>query len=187
MPPSVVLRHYHRRLVVRASSSFKNHSFFLELGTSVPSHHLLPRALRHRHLHLVVVLEVPNPPIAASSLSWSLSALRLLNRSLESRSSTKKRILDFEGFDIEELPVLRTIFCNGDIQYLSELQKLKIHSCFRLEELIPVTDIGEDVLPKLQMLLPLQEISLKLTAKSTAKPSIILKFDGKIDGRGGHY
>ncbi|QHO51059.1 uncharacterized protein DS421_1g27610 [Arachis hypogaea] len=37
LPPSVALRHYHRRLVVRASSSFKNCSFFfLELGASVP-------------------------------------------------------------------------------------------------------------------------------------------------------
>ncbi|XLR39356.1 hypothetical protein S83_024016, partial [Arachis hypogaea] len=46
-----------------------------------------------------------------------------------------------------------TIFCNGAIQYLSELQILKIHSCFRLEELILVTEIGENVLPKLEVLL----------------------------------
>ncbi|RYQ87774.1 hypothetical protein Ahy_B09g095315 isoform C [Arachis hypogaea] len=41
LPPSVALRHY-RRLVFRASSSFKNRSFFfLELDASVPGIHLL--------------------------------------------------------------------------------------------------------------------------------------------------
>ncbi|RYR67990.1 hypothetical protein Ahy_A03g014461 [Arachis hypogaea] len=60
MPPSVALRHYHRRLVVRASSSFKNRSFFfLDLGASVPGIHLLHRApaavrraLSHHRLRL---------------------------------------------------------------------------------------------------------------------------------------
>ncbi|KAL4356437.1 hypothetical protein AHAS_Ahas09G0086600 [Arachis hypogaea] len=77
-------------MVVRVSSSFKNRSFFLELGASVPGLHLLRcapaavrcapaavrRALRHHRLCLVVVLEVHNPPIAASSSSSaSLSLL----------------------------------------------------------------------------------------------------------------
>ncbi|XLS70920.1 hypothetical protein HN51_027785 [Arachis hypogaea] len=90
LPPSVAFRHYHRRMVVRVSSSFKNRSFFLELGASVPGLHLLRcapaavrcapaavrRALRHHRLCLVVVLEVHNPPIAASSSSSaSLSLL----------------------------------------------------------------------------------------------------------------
>ncbi|XLU70807.1 hypothetical protein S245_029860, partial [Arachis hypogaea] len=62
LPPSVALRHYHRRLVVGASSSFKNRNFFfLELSASVPDIHLLHRALAavrralsHHRLRLVV-------------------------------------------------------------------------------------------------------------------------------------
>ncbi|XP_015943669.1 probable disease resistance protein At4g27220 [Arachis duranensis] len=54
---------------------------------------------------------------------------------------------------LKNCPFLITIFCNGAIQYLSELQKLEIHSCFRLEELIPIIEVGEDVLPKLEVLL----------------------------------
>ncbi|RYR42310.1 hypothetical protein Ahy_A08g038768 isoform A [Arachis hypogaea] len=69
MPPSVALRHYHRRLVVRASSSFKNRSFFfLDLVVSVPGIHLLyrapaavRRALSHHRLRLVVA-DSSNPP-----------------------------------------------------------------------------------------------------------------------------
>ncbi|QHO46804.1 uncharacterized protein DS421_6g190800 [Arachis hypogaea] len=69
LPPSVALRHYHRRLVVRASSSFKNRSFFfLELGASISGIHLLYRApaavcraLSHHRLCLVVA-DSSNPP-----------------------------------------------------------------------------------------------------------------------------
>ncbi|QHO30347.1 uncharacterized protein DS421_8g232460 [Arachis hypogaea] len=69
LPPSVALRHYHRRLVVRASSSFKNRSFFfLDLVVSVPGIHLLyrapaavRRALSHHRLRLVVA-DSSNPP-----------------------------------------------------------------------------------------------------------------------------
>ncbi|XLU49810.1 hypothetical protein S245_044624, partial [Arachis hypogaea] len=60
LPASVALKHYHRRLVVRASSFFKNRSFFfLELGALVPGIHLLHRApaavrraLNHHRLRL---------------------------------------------------------------------------------------------------------------------------------------
>ncbi|XLS91596.1 hypothetical protein HN51_067604, partial [Arachis hypogaea] len=53
---------------------------------------------------------------------------------------------------LNNCPRLRTIFRNWAIQYLSELQKLEIHICMELEELI-VTEIGEEVLPKLEVLL----------------------------------
>ncbi|MED6206988.1 hypothetical protein PIB30_031664 [Stylosanthes scabra] len=54
---------------------------------------------------------------------------------------------------LKNCPLLRTISCNGAIQYLSELQKLEIHSCSKFEELITDTDIGENVLPRLEVLL----------------------------------
>ncbi|XP_057756183.1 uncharacterized protein LOC130975399 [Arachis stenosperma] len=129
LPPSVTLRHYHRRLVVRASSSFKNRSFFfLDLGASVSGIHLLHRApaairraLSHHRLRLVVA-DSSNPPPSSelcSSPGFYLrhdsapSLRRLLRRkthlhssflpsSSESRSSTKKKTLDFD--DSEEKP-----------------------------------------------------------------------------------
>ncbi|XLU98286.1 hypothetical protein S245_012626, partial [Arachis hypogaea] len=122
LPPSVALRHYHRRLVVRASSSFKNRNFFfLELGASVPGIHLLRRApaavhhaLRHHHLCLVATGS-SNPPPSSESCSLpglclrhnSSPLLRLLRRktllhsnflpsSSERRSLPKKKTLGFE-------------------------------------------------------------------------------------------
>ncbi|RYR67869.1 hypothetical protein Ahy_A03g014322 isoform D [Arachis hypogaea] len=79
MPPSVALRHYHRRLVVRASSSFKNRSFFfLDLVASVPGIHLLHRApatvcraLSHHRLRLVVA-DSSNPPPSSELCSTVL-------------------------------------------------------------------------------------------------------------------
>ncbi|XP_072065223.1 uncharacterized protein [Arachis hypogaea] len=76
LPLSVDLRHYHHRLVVRASSSFKNCSFFfLELGASVPGIHLLHRApaavrraLSHQRLRLVVA-DSSNLPLSSELCS----------------------------------------------------------------------------------------------------------------------
>ncbi|RYR35556.1 hypothetical protein Ahy_A10g050698 isoform B [Arachis hypogaea] len=57
-----------------------------------------------------------------------------------------------KGFDIEELPTFKNLFSQSGYSILTELQKLEIHSCMELEELI-VTQIGEEVLPKLEVLL----------------------------------
>nr|XP_025674243.2 3-ketoacyl-CoA synthase 4-like [Arachis hypogaea] len=128
LQPSVALRHYHRRLVVRASSSFKNRSFFfLDIGASVPGIHLLHRApaavcraLSHHRL-LLVVADSSNPPPSSELCSSpglclhhdSAPLLRLLSRkthlhssflpsSSESRSSTKNKTLDFDGQYVPE-------------------------------------------------------------------------------------
>ncbi|XLU81383.1 hypothetical protein S245_004803, partial [Arachis hypogaea] len=117
LSPSVALRHYHRCLVVRASSSFKNHSFFfLELSASFHGIHLFRRAptavhrtLRHYRLCLVATGS-SNPPPSSESCSLprlylrhdSAPLLKLLRRktllcsnffpsSSERRSLTRKK------------------------------------------------------------------------------------------------
>ncbi|RYR50861.1 hypothetical protein Ahy_A06g025866 isoform B [Arachis hypogaea] len=111
---------YHRRLVVRAKSSFKNRSFFfLDLGASVPGIHLLHRApaavrraLSHHRLRLVVA-DSSNPPPSSELCSSPGLCLRhdsapssqtahFLPSSSESRSSTKKKTLDFDGQYVPE-------------------------------------------------------------------------------------
>ena len=54
---------------------------------------------------------------------------------------------------LNNCPSLKSIFSNGAIQYLSELEILKVNSCPEFEELIVVTEIGDHVLPKLEVLL----------------------------------
>ncbi|XLV01439.1 hypothetical protein S245_015776 [Arachis hypogaea] len=98
-PLSVALRHYHRRLVVRASSSFKNCSFFcLELGASVPGIHLLHRtpaavrrALSHHRLRLVVA-DSSNPPSSSELCSSPGLCLRHDSAPLFSDCSEEKPI-----------------------------------------------------------------------------------------------
>ncbi|QHN91685.1 50S ribosomal protein-2 [Arachis hypogaea] len=99
LPPSVALRHYHRRLVVRASSSFKNRSFFfLELGASVSGIHLLHcapatvrRALSHHRLRLVVA-DSSNPPPSSELCSSPGLCLRHDSAPLFSDCSEEKPI-----------------------------------------------------------------------------------------------
>ncbi|KAL4381213.1 hypothetical protein AHAS_Ahas04G0111000 [Arachis hypogaea] len=96
---AVALRHYHRRLVVRASSSFKNRSlFFLDLGASVPGIQLLHRApaavcraLNHHRLRLVVA-DSSNPPPSSEFCSSLGLCLCHDSASLFSDCSVKKPI-----------------------------------------------------------------------------------------------
>ncbi|MED6206981.1 hypothetical protein PIB30_031657 [Stylosanthes scabra] len=69
---------------------------------------------------------------------------------------------------LKNCPLLRTISCNGAIQYLSELQKLEIHSCSEIEELITDIEIGEDVLPRLEVLLLINLPRFKSLSTNTA-------------------
>ncbi|KAL4277095.1 hypothetical protein AHAS_Ahas20G0272900 [Arachis hypogaea] len=90
---------YHRRLVVRASSSFKNRSFFfLDLGASVPGIHLLHRApaavrraLSHHRLRLVVA-DSSNPPPSSELCSSPGLCLRHDSTPLFSDCSVEKPI-----------------------------------------------------------------------------------------------
>ncbi|XLU28621.1 hypothetical protein S245_064687, partial [Arachis hypogaea] len=96
LPPSVALRHYHRRLVVRASSSFKNRSFFfLELGASVPdssnSNRLLSCVRRLASVSVTIL-----PPLLRLLRRKTHLHSSFLPSSSESRSSTKKKTLDFD-------------------------------------------------------------------------------------------
>ncbi|KAK7318903.1 hypothetical protein RJT34_03610 [Clitoria ternatea] len=57
-----------------------------------------------------------------------------------------------QTLSLKNCPLLSEIFSNGALQHFSELQKLKIEDCSKIEELtIPRGDT--DVLPKLEMLL----------------------------------
>ncbi|RYR54724.1 hypothetical protein Ahy_A06g030016 isoform A [Arachis hypogaea] len=99
LPPSVALSHYHRRLVVRTSSSFKNRSFFfLDLGASVSGIHLLHRApaavrrtLNHHRLRLVVANSF-NPPPSSELCSSPGLCLRHDSAPLFSDCSEEKPI-----------------------------------------------------------------------------------------------
>ncbi|XLS75446.1 hypothetical protein HN51_032311 [Arachis hypogaea] len=99
LPPSVALRHYQHRLVVRASSSFKNRSFFfLNLGASVSGIHLLHRpptavrrALSHHRLRRVVA-DSSNPPPSSELCSSPDLFLRHDSAPLFSHCSVEKSI-----------------------------------------------------------------------------------------------
>ncbi|XP_057756184.1 uncharacterized protein LOC130975400 [Arachis stenosperma] len=110
LPPSVALRHYHRCLVVRASSSFKKRNFFfLDLGASVPGIHLLHRApaavrraLSHHRLRLVVA-DSSNPP--PSSELCSSPGLCLRHDSAPSSQTAQKKNpspFQFPSFEFRE-------------------------------------------------------------------------------------
>ncbi|QHO31589.1 uncharacterized protein DS421_8g242900 [Arachis hypogaea] len=110
LPPSVALSHYHRRLVVRTSSSFKNRSFFfLDLGASVSGIHLLHRApaavrraLSHHRLRLVVANS--SNPLPSSELCSSPGLCHRHDSAPSSQTAQKKNPSPFQfpSFEFKE-------------------------------------------------------------------------------------
>ncbi|QHO43683.1 uncharacterized protein DS421_5g164770 [Arachis hypogaea] len=110
LPPFVALRHYYCRLVVRASSSFKNHSFFfLNLGASVPGIHLLHhapaavrRALSYHLLRLVVADSSISPPSSELCSSPASVSVTILPPSSQTAQMKNPSPFQFPSFELRE-------------------------------------------------------------------------------------